>query len=100
MIESTGRHRVAVVGGGIAGLAAARDLLVSVPDLEVTLFEGSPEVGGKLRVGRIADQPVDLGAESILNRRPEGVELAAAIGLGDFIVHPATSGAGIWTRGA
>jgi oxygen-dependent protoporphyrinogen oxidase len=100
MTEPARRRRIAVIGGGLAGLVAARALLVAHPDLEVTLFEGSSVLGGKLRLGHVAGHAVDLGAESILNRRPEGVDLARALGLGDSVVHPAVSGAGIWTRGA
>ena len=90
---------VVVVGGGLAGLAAARELLVARPDLSVTVLEGSAQVGGKLRLGEVAGIPVDLGAESMLNRRPEAVGLATAVGLGEQIVHPQVSGAGVWTRG-
>src|SRR5262249_28665523 len=90
---------VAVVGGGIAGLACARALLVARPDLRVTVYESTDTVGGKLRLGAIAGRQVDLGAESMLNRRPEAVDLARAVGLGPSMVHPATSAAGIWTRG-
>ena len=43
--------------------------------------------------------PVDVGAEAMLNRRPEAVELARASGLGEDLVHPATIAANLWTRG-
>ena len=92
--------RVAVVGAGIAGLSVAHALVAARPDLHVTLYEGSPAVGGKLRAGEVGGMTVDLGADSMLNRRPEGVALAGAVGLGADVVHPATSSAGIWTRGA
>jgi len=94
------RHHVVVVGGGIAGLAAAYELLVQRPDLAVTVLEGAEEVGGKLRLGEVAGAPVDLGAESMLARRPEGVDHAAAVGLSADIVHPRVVNAGVWTRGA
>ncbi len=97
---SSADRRVVVVGAGLAGLSAARQLLVSRPDLDVVVLEGSDEVGGKLRLGEVAGIPVDLGAESMLNRRPEGTELARAVGLGDQLVHPQVSGAAVWTRGA
>ena len=57
---------VVVVGGGIAGLTAAREVLLGRPDVRVTVLEGHPEVGGKLRLGEVAGSPVDLGAESML----------------------------------
>jgi oxygen-dependent protoporphyrinogen oxidase len=92
------RHRVAVVGGGIGGLAAAHTLVESA-DVEVTVFEGSQAVGGKLLLGQVGGVPVDLGAESMLTRRPEALELAREVGLGEAIVAPAELGAHIWTRG-
>ena len=93
------RLRVAVVGGGIGGLSAAHALVESA-DIEVTVYEGSQTIGGKLQLGQVGGVPVDLGAESILARRPEALELARAVGLRDAIVEPAVSGAGVWTRGA
>ena len=44
-------------------------------------------------------QTVDVGAEAMLNRRPEAVTLARASGLADRLVHPATITANLWTRG-
>jgi oxygen-dependent protoporphyrinogen oxidase len=90
---------VAVIGGGISGLAAAWFVKQAAPDATVTVFEGSPRVGGKLAVGEVGGVQVDLGAESILNRRPEAVELARAVGLDSDVVHPATASAAVWSRG-
>ncbi|MGI5446066.1 protoporphyrinogen oxidase [Streptomyces sp. CA-243310] len=89
---------VVVIGGGIAGLAAAHRLLAD--GLRVTLLEAGPRLGGKLRAGELAGLPVDLGAESVLARRPEAVALAKAVGLGDALQPPATATAHLWTRGA
>ncbi len=89
--------RVVVVGGGIAGLAAAHALVRA--GAEVTVVEGATEVGGKLRVSEVAGVAVDEGAETFLRRRPEGVELAAAVGLGEDLVSPAVGGAQVWARG-
>ncbi|GAU66992.1 putative protoporphyrinogen oxidase [Streptomyces sp. NBRC 110611] len=87
-----------VIGGGISGLAAAHRLLDG--GARVTLLEASSRLGGKLRAGEIAGVPVDLGAESMLARRPEAVELARAVGLGERLQPPATATASLWTRDA
>jgi protoporphyrinogen/coproporphyrinogen III oxidase len=95
----TPRH-VVVVGGGISGLAAAWFLHRDGPsDLTVTVLEGSPAIGGKLQVSEVAGIPVDEGAESLLLRRPEAVDLAVAVGLGDDLEDAATTSAAIWSRG-
>lgn len=54
-------RRIAIVGGGISGLAAAYLL---APNNKVTLFEAEPQLGGHARTvmaGRYHDQPVDTG---------------------------------------
>ncbi|MEU0033268.1 protoporphyrinogen oxidase [Streptomyces sp. NPDC006333] len=94
----TGTGHVVVVGGGIAGLAAAHRLLDR--GARVTVLEASDRVGGKLLPGEIAGARVDLGAESMLARRPEAVALAREAGLADHLRPPATATASLWTRGA
>lgn len=66
----------------------------------VTLLEASERVGGKLWGGEVGGVRVDLGAESMLARRPEAVELARAVGLAEQLEPPTTAKASIWTRGA
>ncbi|MGW1126424.1 protoporphyrinogen oxidase [Streptomyces sp. NPDC002526] len=91
------RH-VVVIGGGIAGLAAAHRLVGA--GLRVTVLEATDRLGGKLMTGEVAGVRVDLGAESMLARRPEAVALARAVGLGDRLQPPATATAALWTRDA
>ncbi|MET9146891.1 protoporphyrinogen oxidase [Streptomyces sp. NPDC004042] len=94
----TDTRQVVVVGGGIAGLAAAHRLLER--GARVTVLEAADRVGGKLLPGEIAGVRVDLGAESMLARRPEAVGLAREVGLADRLRPPATATASLWTRGA
>ncbi|MFD0310581.1 protoporphyrinogen oxidase [Streptomyces sp. NPDC127119] len=94
----TGPGHVVVIGGGIAGLAAAHRLLNG--GARVTVLEASDRLGGKLLPGSVAGARVDLGAESMLARRPEAVALAHEVGLADRLRPPNTVGASIWTRGA
>ncbi|MER8029663.1 protoporphyrinogen oxidase [Streptomyces bauhiniae] len=93
---STGH--VVVIGAGVAGLAAAHRALAR--GARVTVLEATDRVGGKLLPGEIAGLRVDLGAESMLARRPEAVGLAREVGLGDRLQPPATATASIWTRDA
>ncbi|MFE8941532.1 protoporphyrinogen oxidase [Streptomyces sp. NPDC007872] len=94
--DTTGPH-VVVAGGGITGLAAAHRLALA--GHRVTLLEADGRLGGKLLAGEVAGAPVDLGAESLLARRPEAVALARAVGLGDRLEAPATATASVWSRG-
>ncbi|WP_344213852.1 protoporphyrinogen oxidase [Kribbella sancticallisti] len=85
-----------VVGGGISGLAAAYALASRPNPPRITVVESSPRLGGKLAGAELEGVPVDLGAESVLARRPEAVDLIRAVGLSDDLVHPATTSAGLW----
>ncbi|MGK5443049.1 protoporphyrinogen oxidase [Micromonospora sp. URMC 105] len=97
--------RVAVVGGGIAGLAAAVRLRDRAPaGTEITVYEQSGALGGKLRTGELAGQPVEFGAESFLMRDPAGGESAAValirrLGLAEQIVHPTVGQAALAVDG-
>jgi protoporphyrinogen/coproporphyrinogen III oxidase len=91
---------VVVVGAGISGLAAAWALARSARPPRVVVLEGSARVGGKLALDEVAGLTVDVGAESLLARRPEAVDLARDVGLGDLIEHPRPVGAAIWSGAA
>ncbi|MCX4688279.1 protoporphyrinogen oxidase [Kitasatospora purpeofusca] len=94
---------VVVIGGGIAGLTAAAVVGGGAGEparARVTLLEASERLGGKLLGGEVGGVRVDLGAESMLARRPEAVELARAVGLAELLEPPTTAKAAIWTRGA
>ena len=89
------RKRVAVVGGGIAGLAAAVRLRdAAPPGTEIVVYEQAGAVGGKLRTGELGGVPVERGAETFLMSAPGGglsaaVRLVERLGLGGSLVHPA-----------
>lgn len=90
---------VAVIGGGISGLAAALELS-SLAGVSVTVFEEADILGGKLRAGELAGVTVDVGAESVLAARPEALALAARVGLKPSVEFPAARHANVLSRGA
>ena len=98
MNPSAALPHVVIVGGGVAGLAAA--FFLRDEAVRVTVLEGSPRLGGKLSVSEIAGVAVDEGAEALLVTRPEGTGLIAQAGLGGERVEPGTTSSAIWTLGA
>ncbi len=100
------RPRIAVVGGGIAGLAAAWELVAAGtgpdgngPTPEVVVFEADDRFGGKLRAEPFDDRRVDVAADAFLGRRPEALDLCHELGLDDELVPVGATGASIWARG-
>src|SRR6476661_3441636 len=91
--------RILIVGGGIAGLACAWELSRAVPDATITVLDAADRPGGKLRREPVAGVALDVGAESMLARRPEALALMSELGLDAEIVHPDTTSASIWSRG-
>lgn len=80
---------VAVVGGGISGLAAAHRLRALLgPDARITVLERADRLGGVLHTVDLAGAAYDVGAEAFLVRRPEATDLLAELGLSAAVVHP------------
>lgn len=88
---------VVVVGGGVSGLTAAYRL--NARGITTTVLEAADVPGGKLRASPVAGVSVDAGAEAVLARRPEAVELFSELGLDDRIVHPGPGSAAVYSRG-
>jgi oxygen-dependent protoporphyrinogen oxidase len=95
----TAERHVAVVGGGISGLAAAYQL-ATASDHTVTLFEQETRLGGKINGTSFAGvTDVDEGADAFLARVPDAVALACAVGLESELVSPEPVGAAVWYDG-
>lgn len=83
-------RRIAVVGGGIAGLAAAYELAARIREkglpLAVDLYESSGRLGGVIRTEREGDYLLDAGPDSILTLKPWALELCRELGLDSEII--------------
>ncbi len=97
--------RIVVVGGGVAGLAAAFRLREHAGDaVTIMVVERSDRLGGKLRTSEFAGARVEAGAEMFLIREggsdSAAVALARRLDLDEDLVHPATVPAAIAVGGA
>jgi oxygen-dependent protoporphyrinogen oxidase len=88
---------VAVVGGGIAGLAAARALRER--GLEVVVLEASDRWGGLIRTEREDGFLLEGGPDTLLASKPEGLDLCRALGLGPRLVPTAARSTVFVVRG-
>lgn len=81
--------RVAIIGGGIAGLAAAYELektRATGAEIEYTLFEARERLGGSLASETVNGVVLERGPDSFLSEKPAGAELCRELGLGDQLV--------------
>ena len=78
--------RIAVIGGGISGLAAAFRISELQPSACVRLFEASSQLGGSLRSLREDDLLIELGADNFITNVPWGLDLCRRLGMeGDLL---------------
>ncbi len=85
----TARRRIAIVGGGIAGLSAAHELAVLArqgANIEVTLFEASSRLGGIVETVREEGFTIECGPDAWVTEKPWARALAEELGLGDQII--------------
>ncbi len=83
------RRRIAVVGGGVAGLAAAYALArarQSGAPVEELLIEGRQRLGGVILTQRVEGFVIEAGPDSFLEQKPEAAALCRELGLGDDLI--------------
>ncbi len=94
----TGARHIAVIGGGITGLAAAHAAIEA--GARVTVFEACARLGGVVLTTPFAGHPaIDEGADAFLARVPWASELARKVSLGDSLTSPAVGKAAVWWNG-
>jgi oxygen-dependent protoporphyrinogen oxidase len=90
--------RVVVVGGGIAGLAAARRLEALAPEAEVVVVEPDSALGGKVRTERVGGFVIEAAPDSFLSRKERGVGLCEELGLGSELIGRRAENHGTYVR--
>jgi protoporphyrinogen/coproporphyrinogen III oxidase len=90
------RPSVAVLGGGVTGLVAAR-ALASTSD--VTLFESASSLGGKIQTAELCGMPIDTGPDAFITRQNAAERLCRELGLADELLPPSSNSVAIFTRG-
>lgn len=89
-----------VVGGGISGLVAAYRIRAAAgPDAEIVLLDPADRLGGVLRTEILGGQPMDIGAEAFVARRPEVPALMAQLGLAARLITTTGVRPTVYSRG-
>jgi protoporphyrinogen/coproporphyrinogen III oxidase len=87
--EVMSQTRIAIIGGGIAGLAAAYELQKAREagePVEYTLFESRPVLGGALASEIVNGAVIEKGPDSFITEKPAAAELCRELGLGDQLI--------------
>jgi oxygen-dependent protoporphyrinogen oxidase len=92
-MSETTHTRIAIIGAGITGLAAAEWLAVDHGIDDVLVLEASDRAGGKIRTELDSGHTVEWGPQGFLDNAPDTLELARVIGLGDALVGAADASA-------
>lgn len=77
---------IAIIGGGITGLAAAYRLHQQRPDVQLTLFEASDQLGGVLQTVDRDGYLIERSADNFLTKLPWASELCQQLGIGDELL--------------
>ena len=82
-------HRIAVIGGGITGLAALRELRLareSGSAVNEILIEADNRLGGVIRTESVDGYTLEAGPDSFLTEKPEAADLCRELGLADQLM--------------
>lgn len=90
--------RIAVIGGGLTGLATAYYLGRSEATASIDVFEKESRFGGKIKTKRVDGYVVEVGPDSYLARKQAMTDLINDLGLGDTLVANAVGQAYIYDR--
>ncbi len=90
MSNELSSRRIAIIGGGLSGLAVAHRLIelsrAAASPIDITLFEAGSRLGGIVGTQRVGDYLVDTGADSFLTNKPGAIGLCRRLGIEDKLV--------------
>ncbi len=91
--------RIAILGGGLSGLTAAFYLKRWLPEVELTLAEAGPRVGGVIGTERVESAEhgtfvIDHGADMFATDPPHAIQLCRDLGVEDQLLVPDSDLAG------
>jgi oxygen-dependent protoporphyrinogen oxidase len=81
--------RIAIIGGGIAGLSAAFELELQRQkgaEIDYVLYEASSRLGGVLKTEQIEDCLIEAGPDSFLTEKPWATDLCQELGIASEII--------------
>lgn len=78
--------KIAIIGGGISGLATAFYIRQAMPDVEISLFEKEEKLGGRMLTKEIEGFFFESGSNGFLSNKPDTLELVAQSGCNDILI--------------
>lgn len=92
-------QKIAIIGGGLSGLATAFYLQRDLPDSEITLLESSDRLGGVITTETVETNlgqsfTLDHGADMFATEPPGAIQLCRDLGVEDTLLVPDTANAG------
>jgi len=93
-LSGKSKHRVAIIGGGLSGLATAVKLQRADVSLDLSLFEAAERVGGVIHSEHVCGFLVDQGADMFATKPAAALDLCRQLGLEDRLIEPQPTGRG------
>jgi oxygen-dependent protoporphyrinogen oxidase len=93
-LRGNSKHRVAIIGGGLSGLATAVKLHLADAAIELTLFEASDHPGGVIGTEHAGGFLIDHGADMFSTKPSAALDLCRELGLEHRLIEPQPTGRG------
>jgi oxygen-dependent protoporphyrinogen oxidase len=87
-------NKIAIIGGGVSGLAAAHRITELNPKTEIVLLESSDRLGGVIRTRQCDGCLIESAADNFITSPPSAVELCQRLGIEDQLIGTNPKGRG------